>query len=221
MQMMKTLTHTAGGWRRAGLFSGLLVVLLTMVACNESVDDGPKPEPSVVTSLYITVTGAAVQAPYGNVYLFDSEETNLNYAVGRETDRSLMPDGSKAPLVDVSRQYHPVVRYEKEGRQVEIHPVSAYGSAADGKLDTYSSVRYSQIRFNIPELSTEYGTVKKGSLVLVVIVLNDQVSQTWVAHPLELRRDYTIHVALPDNKTPTYVPGSDLGIKWWQVEGEE
>ena len=221
MQMMKTLTHTAGGWRRAGLFSGLLVVLLTMMACNESVDDGPKPEPSVVTSLDITVTGAGVQAPFGNVYLFYSEETNLNYAVGREADRSLMPDGKKAPLVDVSHQYNPVVRYEKEGKPVEIQPVSAYGSVADGKLDTYSSVRYSQIHFDITKLSARYGTVKKGSLVLVVIVLNDQVSQTWVVHPLELRRNYTIHVALPDNKSLTYVPSSDLGVKWWQVEGEE
>ena len=134
MQMMKTLTHTAGGWRRAGLFSGLLVVLLTMMACNESVDDGPKPEPSVVTSLYITVTGATVQAPYGNVYLFYSEETNLNYAVGRETDRSLMPDGNKAPLIDVSRPFNPVVRYEQGGRSAELHPVSPYGSSSDGSL---------------------------------------------------------------------------------------
>ena len=80
--------------------------------------------------------------------------------------------------------------------------------------------RYSQMHFDIPKLSSEYGTIKKTSLVLVVIVLNDEVSHTWVAHPLELRRNYIIHVALPDNKTQTYVPSSDLGVKWWQVEGE-
>lgn len=220
--LMTTISgHKIEGLRRGWLFSSLLVASLIAVSCNESDDDGPAPEPSSVTSLYITVTGAGVQAPYGNVYLFYTEETNLDYAVGREADRSLMTDGNKAPLVDVSRQYYPVVRYEKGGKQVEIHPVSAYGSATAGSLDTYSSVRYSQIYFDIAKLSTEYGTVKKGSLVLVVIVLNDQVSRTWVAHPLELRRNYTVHVALPDNKTPTYVPGSDLGIKWWQVEGDE
>ena len=77
------------------------------------------------------------------------------------------------------------------------------------------------MHFNIPQLSTEYGKIGKGSVVLVVIVLNDEVSRTWVSHTLELRRNYTIHVSLPDHKTPTYVPSSDLGVKWWQVEGEE
>lgn len=221
MLMTMTLRPLAGGLRGGWLFSSLLLASFMVVSCNGSDDDELKQEPSSVTSLDITVTGAGIQAPYGNVYLFYSQETDLNYAVGRESDRSLMADGNKAPLVDVTRQYHPVVRYEKDGRQVEIHPVSAYGSAAAGGLDTYSSVRYSQIHFDIAKLSAEYGEIKKGSLVLVVIVLNDQVSRTWVVHPLELRRNYLVHVALPDNKTLTYVPGSDLGIKWWQVEENE
>lgn len=202
-------------------FSGLLAALTLMVSCNESDDDGPVPEPSVVRSLDITVTGEKIQAPRGNIYLFYSKETDLNYAVGSEADRSLMPNGEKAPLVDVSRQYSPVVRFEKDGKQVAIHPVSAYGSTTAGSLDTYSSLRYSQMHFDIFQLSKEYGTIEKGSLVLVVIVLNDEVSHTWVVHPLELRRNLTVHVALPDHKTPTYVPSSDLGIKWWQVEGNE
>lgn len=219
--MVKRLIHPTEGLRRGRLFSGLLMALLLLTACNESVDDDTVPEPDVVTSLDITVTGANIQAPEGNVYLFYTEETNLDYAVGRESDRSLMSDGNKAPLIDVSRQYNPVVRYEKNGQQKTLHPVSAYGTLSDGRLDTYSSVRYSQIHFDITRLSSEYGKVKKGSLVLVVIVLNSEVSRTWVAHPLQLRRDYVIHVALPDYKTLTYVPNSDLGLKWWQVEGNE
>lgn len=203
------------------LFPALLAALLLPASCNESDDEASAPEPRVVTSLDITVTGEKVQAPSGNIYLFHSEDAGLEHAVGRETDRSLMPDGRKAPLVDVSHPYQPVVRYEKAGEEVTIHPVSEYGKRADGNLDTYSSVRYSQMHFDIARLSTEYGTVKKGSVVLVVIVLDDQVSRTWVAHPLELRRNHVIHVALPDHKTPTYVPSSDLGVKWWQVEGDE
>ena len=192
-----------------------------MPACNDSDGDGPEPEPQTVTSLDITVTGTQVQAPFGNMYLFYSEETDLSYAVGREADRSLMPDGHKAPLIDVSRQFNPVVRYEHDGRQAELHPVSAYGTASDGSLDTHSSVRYSQMHFSIPHLSAQYGKIGKGSLVLVVIVLNDESSRTWVSHPLQLRRNYMVHVSLPDHKTPTYVASSDLGFKWWQVEGEE
>ncbi len=192
-----------------------------MVSCNSSDDDETAPEPRTVTSLDITVTGTKVQAPFGNMYLFYSEATDLNYAVGREMDRSLMPDGNKAPLIDVSRPFNPVVRYEQGGRSAELHPVSPYGSSADGSLDTHSSVRYSQMHFNIQQLSTAYGKIGKGSVVLVVIVLNDEVSHTWVSHPLELRRNYTVHVSLPDHKTQTYVPSSDLGFKWWQVEGEE
>ena len=203
------------------LFPTLLAALLLTASCNESDDEGPAPEPLVVTSLDITVTGEKVQAPSGNIYLFYSEEAGLEHAVGRETDRSLMPDGRKAPLVDVSHQYQPGVRYEKAGEEVTIHPVSAYGKRADGNLDNHSSVRYSQMHFDISHLSSEYGTVKKGCVVLVVIVLDDQASRTWVAHPLELRRNHVIHVALPDHKTPTYVPSSDMGVKWWQVEGEE
>lgn len=206
--------------RRVFLFSLLLAALSTMSSCNDS-DDGPLGEPDTVTSLDITVTGTKVQAPFGNMYLFYSEETDLNYAVGREADRSLMPDGNKAPLIDVSHPFNPVVHYEHGERSAELHPVSAYGSSSDGRLDTYSSVRYSQMHFNIPQLSTEYGKIGKGSVVLVVIVLNDEVSRTWVSHTLELRCNYTIHVSLPDHKTPTYVPSSDLGVKWWQVEGEE
>ncbi len=219
--MAKRHIHPTEGLRRGILFSGLLMALFLITSCNESVDDDTVPEPDVVRSLDITVTGAQVQAPEGNVYLFYNEETDLNYAVGRESDRSLMPDGNKAPLIDVSQPYNPVLRYEKDGQQKTIHPVSAYGALADGKLDTYSSVRYSQIHFDIARLSSAYGKVKKGSLVLVVIVLNSEVSHTWVAHPLQLRRDYVIHVALPDHKTLTYVPSSDLGVKWWQVEGNE
>lgn len=219
--MANTPIHTGKGLRRVLPFSGLFIALFLTASCNESIDDEPTPEPSVVTTLDITVTGTKVQAPYGNMYLFYSEDTNLNYAVGQESDRSLMADGNKAPLVDVSRQFNPLVRYEKNGKEKTLHPVSAYGTAADGSLDTYSSVRYSQMHFDISKLSSEYGTIKKGSLVLVVIVLNDEVSHTWVAHPLELRRNYTIHVSLPDNRTQTYVPSSDLGVKWWQVEGGE
>ena len=207
---------------RIGILSLVLLAALSLTtSCNGSDDDEPAPEPRVVTFLDITVTGVKVQVPSGNIYLFYSEDTNLNYAVGRETDRSLMPDGRKAPLVDVSNRYNPVVRYEKDGKEMIIHPVSLYGSHSDGNLDTFSSVRYSQMHFDIAKLSTEYGTVKKGSVVLVVIVLDDQVSRTWVVHPLELRRNYLIHVALPDYKTQTYVPSSDLGVKWWQVEEEK
>ena len=219
--MMHTPKHTTRGLRRGHLFSSLIVALLVMGSCNGSDDDGPAQEPRAVTSLDITVTGSKVQAPFGNMYLFYSEETDLNYAVGREIDRSLMPDGNKAPLIDVSRPFNPVVRYEHGGRAVELHPVSPYGSSSDGSLDTHSSVRYSQMHFNIPQLSMEYGKISKGSVVLVVIVLNDEVSHTWVSHPLELRRNYTVHVSLPDHKTQTYVPISDLGFKWWQVEVEE
>lgn len=221
MAMLIMSRHTRNGLRRVLLFSGLLVALSVMTSCNGSDDDGAAPEPKTVTSLDITVTGTKVQAPFGNMYLFYSEDIDLNYAVGRETDRSLMPDGSKAPLIDISRQFNPVVRYEHGGRSVEIHPVSAYGTSSDGRLDTHTSVRYSQMHFSIPHLSTEYGKIGKGSVVLVVIILNDEVSRTWVSHPLELRRNYTVHVALPDYKSQTYVPSSDLGFKWWQVEGEE
>lgn len=219
--MPYTSRHTREGLRRVLLFSGLLVALMATASCNESDDDGPAPEPKTVTSLDITVTGDKVQAPFGNMYLFYSEDADLNYAVGREADRSLMPDGSKAPLIDVSRPFNPVIRYEHGGRQAELHPVSAYGTSSDGSLDTHSSVRYSQMHFSIPQLSAEYGKIGKGSLVLVVIILNDEVSHTWVSHPLELRRNYTVHVALPDHKAQTYVASSDLGFKWWQVEGEE
>ena len=169
------------------------------------------PEPDVVTTLDITVTGSEVQAPSGNVYLFYSEEAYLDNATGEG-------DGTLTPLVDVITPYQPRVHYMKDREQRTLHPVSAYGTMSAGNMDTYSSVRYSQIHFDIPALSTEYGIIKKGCTVLVVIVLNDPQSRSWVAHPVQLRRNHLIHVSLPDYKTQTYVTGTELNAKWWQVE---
>lgn len=191
-----------------------LFALLSLSACNRSLEDDIIPEPSVVKTLDLTVTGTNVQVPYGNVYLFYSDDVNLDYALG-------YGDGKAAPLVDVSKPYNPVVRYMKDGQMKELHPVSAYGSQTDGILDRQTSVRYSQIHFDIDRLSRDYGTVQKGSVVLVVIVLDDPQTKTWVARTVQLRRDYLIHISLPDNKDQTYVTGSDLNTKWWQVEGEE
>lgn len=191
-----------------------LLALLSLSACNRSVEDDIIPEPSVVKTLDLTVTGTSVQVPYGNVYLFYSDDVNLDYALG-------YGDGKAAPLVDVSKPYNPVVRYMKDGEMKTIHPVSAYGSHTDGILDRASSRRYSQIHFDIDRLSRDYGTVQKGSVVLVVIVLDDPQTKSWVARTVQLRRDYLIHISLPDNKDQTYVTGSDLNTKWWQVEGEE
>lgn len=182
-----------------------------VAGCNKSEDDHRLPEPDVVTTLDITVTGSDVQAPAGNVYLFYSEDTNLDLATGEG-------NGALAPLVDVSTPFFPVVHYVKDGQRLAIHPVSSYGSKSAGILDNYSSVRYSQVHFDITKLSAEYGQVKKGCEVLVVIVLNDPQSRSWVAHPLQLRRNYLIHVSLPDNLQQTYVTGSELNARWWQVE---
>lgn len=183
-----------------------------VAGCNKSEDDdNTLPEPDVVTTLDITVTGSDVQAPAGNVYLFYAEDQNLDLATGDG-------DGTLAPLVDVSTPFNPVVHYVKGGQRTTIHPVSSYGSKSAGILDNHSSVRYSQVHFDITKLSAEYGQVKKGCAVLVVIVLNDPQSQSWVAHPLQLRRNYLIHVSLPDYLKQTYVTGSELNAKWWQVE---
>ena len=190
----------------------LLSWTMGMTSCNKSEDDDHTlAEPDVVTTLDITVTCSEVQAPSGNVYLFYSEDVNLDYATGEG-------DGTLAPLIDVSTLYQPKITYVKDGRQLTLHPVSDYGSMSAGNLDNYSSVRYSQIHFDITKLKTDYGVVKKGCAVLVVIVLNDPQSHSWVAHPLQLRRNYLIHVSLPDYMKPTYVTGSELNAKWWQVE---
>lgn len=184
---------------------------LMLSACNESLEEKTKPEPDVVKSLDLTVTGSQVQAPYGNVYLFYSEEVNLDYALN-EGDINIVP------LIDVSKEYNPVVRYMKDGEVKTIHPVSAYGTRQDGILDNFSSVRYSQVHFDITKLSADYGKVAKGSAVLVVIVLNDPQTKSWVAHTVQLRRDYLIHVSLPDYKDQHYVQPTELNAKWWQVE---
>ena len=190
----------------------LLSWTVGMTGCNKSEDDNHSiPEPDVVTTLDITVTGSEVQAPSGNVYLFYSEDVNLDYATGEG-------DGTLAPLVDVTTLYQPKITYVKDGRQLTLYPVSDYGSITAGNLDNHSSVRYSQIHFAITKLKSVYGVVKKGCAVLVVIVLNDPQSRSWVAHPLQLRRNYLIHVSLPDYMKPTYVTGSELNAKWWQVE---
>lgn len=199
----------------------LLTLMLSMgllIACNESPDDNVRPEPAVVKTLDLTVTGSNVQAPYGNVYLFHSpttssgqDEVNLDYALG-------YGDGTTAPLIDVSQPYNPVVHYVKDGLPHTLHPISAYGTRDDGALDNHSSVRYSLMHFDIDRLSTDYGRVQKGSVVLVLIVLNDPQSQSWVARTVQLRRDYLIHISLPDHKDPTYVQSGELNSKWWQVE---
>lgn len=185
-------------------------------SCNESLDPEPTPEPAEVKTLDLTVTGSSVQTPYGNVYLFASPDpaVNLDYAIG-------YGDGTTAPLIDVSMPYRPAVRYVKDGTAHELHPVSPYGSRLDGALDNHSSPRYSLAHFDIPRLSADYGRVQKGSTILVLIVLNDPQSRSWVARTVQLRRDYLIHIALPDHKDPTYISNSELNAKWWQVDGEE
>lgn len=183
---------------------------MALASCNASLDEPEVPEPDVVKSLDLTITGSNVQAPYGNVYLFHCDDANLDYALG-------YGDGTIAPLIDVSKPYNPVVRYVKDGTQHEIHPVSSYGTRNDGALDNHSSARYSQIHFDIPGLDRSYGLVQKGSVVLVVIVLNDPQSRSWVARTVQLRRDYLIHISLPDHKDLTYIQSGDLNSKWWQV----
>lgn len=188
-----------------------MISVLVLASCNESLDEDVKPEPDVVKTLDITVTGENVQTPYGNVYLFHTDDINLDYAIG-------YGDGKAAPLIDVSKAYNPVVRYMKDGEMKTLHPVSAYGTLTDGILDRGSSVRYSQVHFDIDNLSSDYGKVEKGSVVLVVIVLNDPQTKSWVARTVQLRRDYLIHVSLPDNKDQKYVQGNELNAKWWQVD---
>ena len=99
-----------------------------------------------------------------------------------------------------------------------LHPVSPYGNLSGGNLDTSSSARYSQITFDIASLSTDYGTVKKGETLLVLIILDAEDNRSWTFHALDLRRDHIIHIAIPANKNRTYVPETDLNAKWWQEE---
>lgn len=217
-------THYLYNKERIAEFANRLFSLLTLIAvstavsvlssCNKSLDEEIIPEPDVVKTLDLTVTGENVQAPYGNVYLFHSEDVNLDYALG-------YGDGVAAPLIDVTKPYNPVVRYSKDGEQKVLKPVSAYGTKNDGALDNYSSVRYSKVHFDIPRLASTYGKVEKGSVVLVVIVLDDPQTRSWVARTVQLRRDYLIHISMPDHKTQTYITGNELNSKWWQVEGEE
>jgi len=188
-----------------------LVLSMLLTACNESLDEETTSEPDMVKTLDLTVTGTDVQTPYGNVYLFHSDEANLDYAIDKG-------DISIAPIIDVSKAYNPVVRYVKDGQQKTLYPISAYGTQQDGILDRYTSVRYSQVHFDIEKLATTYGKVGKNSVVLVVIVLNDPQTKSWVARTVQLRRDYLIHVSLPDNKDQKYVTGSELNAKWWQVD---
>ena len=199
----------------------LLPPTLLLAGCGGD-DTEEAADASVVTTLDLTVASVTTDpdrpnyqaswSPNGNVYLFYSEEADLSYATAEG-------DGSQWPLMDVGTPYHPIVRYKgTDGQLKTLHPVSAYGTAAGGKLDNHSSVRYSQVHFDITKLSAEYGQVKKGCAVLVVIVLNDPQSPSWVAHPLQLRRNYLIHVSLPDYLKQTYVTGSELNAKWWQVE---
>lgn len=215
--MTRIITHITPllqALRSAPLLFAVVLGVGLLTACNESLDEPETPEPAVVKTLDLTVTGSAVQAPYGNVYLFYSADVNLDYALG-------YGDGISAPLIDVSQPYHPVVRYTKGGTAHTLQPVSPYGTQTDGALDNHSSVRYSQVHFDIAKLDRTYGTVQKGSVVLVVIVLNDPQTRSWVARTVQLRRDYLIHVAMPDHKDQTYVSGSELNSKWWQVDGEE
>lgn len=212
----RTLRHLITGV--LPLAGGLILLLL--VACNESLDPPEASEPDVVRSLDLTVTGSSVQAPYGNVYLFHTLDADLDYATGYGAGLTTTPELVEGvPLIDVSTPYSPVVRYVKAGEVHTLHPVSPYGEQAAGALDNHSSPRYSQVHFDIERLSADYGRVQKGSIVLVVIVLNDPQSHSWVAHTVQLRRDYLIHVSLPDYKTPTFVTGAALNAKWWQEEG--
>lgn len=199
---------------KASHFGRLLYILLTgvlLTSCNKSLDEEIKPEPSTVNTLELTVTGSSVQAPFGNAYLFYSEEADLDYALG-------YGDGKTVPLIDVSKDFSPVIRYYKDGQEKVLTPVSPFGTRNDGELDNYSSVRYSQVKFNIPSLLTTYGKVQKGSVVLVLIVLNDPQSRSCVARTIQLRRDYLIHISLPDHKDRSFVADNELNAKWWQVE---
>ncbi len=182
-----------------------LPALLLPSGCNESAEDVLPPDPATITQLTLSVTGEQVQQPFGNVYLFYSEACDLSLA-------TVEGDGTRQPRVDVSRQYAPVIHWQGQ----TLHPVSPYGTVAGGSLDTSSSVRYSQVTFDIASLSTAYGTVKKNSTVLVVIILNHEATRSWTFHALQLRRNHLIRIMLPDHREPTYVNEADLNAKWWQ-----
>ena len=204
------------------LLLSLSVWVLT--GCGGS-DENETSAPAEITSLDLTVASVTTNpdrpnyqaswSPNGNVYLFYSEETDLSYA-------TVEGDGSQWPLMDVSTIYNPVVKYKgADGQMKVLHPVSTYGTAAGGKLDNHSSVRYSQVHFNISQLNTTYGKVKKGSTVLVLIYLNDDQTKAWMGRALTLRRDHLIHVSLPDRKERTFVSESEMNSRWWQVDEEE
>lgn len=194
----------------------LLLVLMSILlfsACNESLDEQTKPEPKEVKTLDLTVTGSDVQAPYGNVYLFYTEDVDLNNATG-------IGDGSLAPVIKVHNEYNPYVLYTKDGVQKKLFPISSFGSRDDGMLDNVSSPRYSTIHFDLQRIFKPFNIPAKNSVVLVAIILNDPESHSWVARTIQLRRDYLIHVSVPDHKAQTYIQGNELNAKWWQVDGE-
>lgn len=199
---------------RTAAAAALVLCPMALTSCGGSDDDPSADGNASVTTLGITVTGDDVQAPYGNVYLFHTDYADLDYAIG-------YGDATQAPLIKVDDAYNPRVVYFKNGIRHELMPISRYGTMADGALDNHSSPRYSQIRFSIPTLSDTYGRVGKDSVVLVVIILNDPQTKTWTARTVCLRRDYLIHVSLPDSKDATYIDAADMSSKWWQVEGEE
>ena len=201
----------------------LLPPTLLLAGCGGD-DTEEAADASVVTTLDLTVASVTTDpdrpnyqaswSPNGNVYLFYSEEADLSYATAEG-------DGSQWPLMDVGTPYHPIVRYKgTDGQLKTLHPVSAYGTAAGGKLDNHSSVRYSQVHFTIPQLDTAYGQIKKGSTVLVVICLNDDQTKAWMGRALTLRRNHLIHVSLPDRKERAFISESEMNSRWWQVDDE-
>ena len=193
------------------IYSFMVAVTLLLTSCNKDLTSDPNPEPDVVKTLDITVTGDQVQAPYGNVYLFYSNDVDLNNATG-------LGDGSIAPVIKVHNEYNPYVLYTKNGEQKKIYPISNYGSKDDGMLDNVSSARYSTVHFDVEHVFANIKEKAKDKNVLVVIVLNDPLTHSWVARTIQLRRDYLIHVSVPDHKAQTYIQGNELNAKWWQVE---
>jgi len=193
------------------IYSFMVAVTLLLASCNQDLTSDPNPEPDVVKTLDITVTGDQVQAPYGNVYLFYSNDVDLNNATG-------LGDGSIAPVIKVHNEYNPYVLYTKNGEQKKIYPISNYGSKDDGELDNVSSARYSTVHFDVEHIFANIKEKAKDKNVLVVIVLNDPLTHSWVARTIQLRRDYLIHVSVPDHKAQTYIQGNELNAKWWQVE---
>ena len=202
----------------------LFLSVCLLPGCNGSDDEKETPTPAEVTTLDITVASVTTDpdrpnyqaswSPGGNVYLFYSEEADLSYA-------TVEGDGSQWPLMDVSTPYSPTVTYRADDGQTKVlHPVSAYGTAAGGRLDNHSSARYSQVHFDIPQLATTYGQVRKGSTVLVLIYLNDDQTKAWMGRALTLRRNHLIHVSLPDRKDRTFVSENEMSSRWWQVDEE-